>query len=233
MAEGTGTPEIAHGILHRHEEKPDEKDEKRDWHDEAIEIVEAILLAIVAVATAWSGYQASVWDSHQAKLYGISSRQRALATQSSTLAGQYELYDTNVFSFWLEATAAHDPKTAALFERRFRPPFKVAFAAWLETDPFHNPNAPAGPLQMPQYKNPTFSKAAAQNAAASAAFEEGTAAREDGDKYVRNTVLLATVLFLVALAQRFKFKAVRLSLLGASAVLVVIGLYFVLSYPVA
>jgi hypothetical protein len=231
MAEGTGTPEIAHGILHRHE-KPEE-DEKREWHDEAIEILEAILLAIVAVATAWSGYQASVWDSHQAHLYGISSRERSLATQSATLAGQYELYDTNTFSFWLDATAKHDTKTAALFERRFRPPFKVAFEAWLKTDPFHNSNAPPGPLEMPQYKNSTFTKAAAQNAIASAAFTEGTAAREDGDKYVRNTVLLATVLFLVALAQRFKFKAVRLSLLAASGVLVVIGLYFVLSYPVA
>jgi len=232
VPESSSTPEIAHGILHRHEHE-ESGGAKGNWHDEAIEIVEALLLAIVAVATAWSGYQASVWDSHQAHLYGISSRERSLATQSATLAGQYELYDTNVFSFWLDATSRGDTKTAALFERRFRPPMKTAFDAWLKTDPFHNPKAPPGPLQMPQYRNATFDKAAVQNAVASKAFDEGTAAREDGDKYVRNTVLLATVLFLIALAQRFRFKAVRLSLLGASAVLVVVGLYFVLTYPVA
>jgi hypothetical protein len=232
VAEGSATPEIAHDILHHHGDDHPEG-ENRKWHDEAIEILEALLLAIVAVSTAWSGYQASAWDSHQAHLYGISSRERAYATQSSTLAGQYEIYDTTTFSFWLDATARGDTKTAALFERRFRPPLKVAFDAWLKTDPFHNPKAPAGPLLMPQYKNPTFTKAAAQNAAAATAFEEGTTALERGDKYVRNTVLLATVLFLVALAQRFRFRAVRLALLAASGVLVVFGLYFVATYPVA
>jgi hypothetical protein len=232
MAEGSATPEIANDMLHRHgDEVPEGKDRK--WHDEAVEIVEAFLLAIVAIATAWSGYQASSWDAHQAHLYGISSRERAYATQSSTLAGQYELYDTTTFSFWLDATARGDAKAAALFEKRFRPPLKVAFEAWLKTDPLHNPKAPAGPLLMPQYRNPSFTKAAAQNAVAAEAFEEGTAALDHGDKYVRNTVLLATVLFLVALSQRFRFQAVRFMLLGVSGVLVVIGMYFVLTYPVA
>src|SRR4029450_2027472 len=35
-----------------------------------IEIAEAVLLAVVAVATAWSGYQSALWDGHSAKLYG-------------------------------------------------------------------------------------------------------------------------------------------------------------------
>ena len=116
MAEGSATPEIATAcsigtsIRKRHPKRR---------HDELIEIVEALLLAVVAVATAWSGYQASVWDRYRA------------------------------------------------------------------------------------------------------------------DKYVRNMVLLATLLFLVALAQRFRFKAVRVGLLGVSGVLLVIGVYFVLTYPVA
>jgi hypothetical protein len=50
-------------------------------------------------------------------------------------------------------------------------------------------------------------KAKAYDARASHAFEEGTKARERGDKYLRNTVLLATVLFLTALAQKFKVHA--------------------------
>jgi hypothetical protein len=63
--------------------------------------------------------------------------------------------------------------------------------------------------------------------------EEGTKARETGDKYLRNTVLLATVLFLTALSQKFKVHAVRASLLGVSAVLLAIGVYFVATYPTA
>ena len=34
------------------------------------EIAEAVVLALIAVATAWSGYHAAKWDGHQALLYG-------------------------------------------------------------------------------------------------------------------------------------------------------------------
>ena len=44
------------------------------------------------------------------------------------------------------------------------------------------------------------------------AFERGTAARATSDKYVRVTVLLATVLLLVAISQRFRSHGVRLGL---------------------
>ena len=65
------------------------------------------------------------------------------------------------------------------------------------------------------------------------AFEEGTKAREDGDHYLRNTVLLATVLFLTALAQRFKVHGVRVALLAVAGCLLLVALYYVVTYPVA
>jgi hypothetical protein len=68
---------------------------------------------------------------------------------------------------------------------------------------------------MPQYNNPYFDKAAALNTKGSHVFDEGTHARETGEKYVRDTVLFASVLFLVALAQRQKVRAARW---GANAV---------------
>ena len=57
---------------------------------------------------------------------------------------------------------------------------------------------------MPGFQQPDLEKAAALNDQASALFAEGTAARETANKYVRDTVLFATVLFLIAVAQRFK-----------------------------
>jgi hypothetical protein len=68
-------------------------------------------------------------------------------------------------------------------------------------------------------------------AEASAIFDEGTTARERGDKYVRVTVLLATVLFLIALSQRFDLLGVRLGLFGVALVLLVISAYWIASYP--
>jgi hypothetical protein len=84
---------------------------------------------------------------------------------------------------------------------------------------------------MPQYKNAAAERARRLADRASAAFEEGTAARERGDKYLRNTVLLATVLFLTALAQKFRVHSVRIGLLVVCAVLLAIGLVFVGTFP--
>ena len=63
------------------------------------------------------------------------------------------------------------------------------------------------PIRMPQYHSATAERAAKRGERASAYFEQGTKARETGDHYLRNTVLLATVLFLTALAQKFKVAA--------------------------
>jgi hypothetical protein len=224
MAETVSTPEVAHAIGHQHGQHMSRR-------AELIEILEAVLLAIVAVATAWSGYQTARWDSRQAHLYGLSSKYRALSNKAATRSGQEELYDTSTFSFWLQTKAQGDREAAQLFERRFRPEYRPAFAAWLRTDPFRNPKAPAGPILMPQYHNAMAAKAQAYDTRATTAFEQGTKARETGDKYLRNTVLLATVLFLTALAQKFKLEGVRIGLAGVSLVLLVIALYFVGTYP--
>ena len=62
---------------------------ERAWdRGSLVEIGEAILLALVAVATAWTGYQAARWDGDSAKLYGTSSRIRIEATQADTRGGQ-------------------------------------------------------------------------------------------------------------------------------------------------
>jgi hypothetical protein len=223
VGETFSASEVAHELSHSHATRREGR----------IEILEAILLAIVAVATAWSGYQTARWDSRQAHLYGVANRDRAAQNREATKSGQQRIYDTTTFGFWLQETATGQRQAAALFVRRFRPEYRVAFDAWLKTDPLHNPRAPAGPILMPQYHNAASAKADAYDRKASVAFEQGTEAREHGDHYLRNTVLLATVLFLTALAQRFKVLGVRIGLLAVAGCLLVIALYFVVTYPVA
>jgi hypothetical protein len=61
--------EIAHKLAeHRDAESPDAESPKQSWHDLVIEILEAVLLGVVAVATAWSAYNAAKWDGHEAEL---------------------------------------------------------------------------------------------------------------------------------------------------------------------
>lgn len=196
-----------------------------------VEIGEALLLALVAIATAWSGYQSALWDGREAKLYGQASRLRFQANAHETRAGQEQVYDGSTVNAWLQAKLSGEDQVAAAFERRLLPEFRPAFRAWLKTDPLHNPRAPAGPMLMPQYRNADLEQAAALNARASATFTSGTDARENGDRYVRTTVLLATVLFLIAVSQRFQAFRVRTAVLVLALVLLAVALGFLVAYP--
>jgi hypothetical protein len=51
---------------------------------EVIEIIEALILALVAVATAWSGYQAAKWAGNRAELYAKANRLRVSAEGLAT-----------------------------------------------------------------------------------------------------------------------------------------------------
>ena len=196
-----------------------------------LEIVEALVLAIVAIATAWSGYQAALWTGHQSELYGQASKLRVQAEGAATYANQERLYNASTVVEWLKAEAHNDKKLTSIFERRFLPEFRPAFEAWKKTDPLNNPNAPAGPQLMPEYRSSKTEEAAKLNDQATEAFEQGTKGRQHADEYVRATVTLATVLLLIAISQRFKTRSVRVGLLVIAAFLLCFPVYHVLTLP--
>lgn len=228
MPEGAGGSniEVAHHLSeHKHGEH------SQSFAHEILEIAEAIVLALVAITTAWSGYQAALWTGHQAELYGTSSRLRVQAEGAATAANQERLYNASTVVEWLKAEEDGNKKLADLFERRFLPEFRPAFDAWKKTDPLNNPNAPAGPQLMTEYHSSTTEKAARLNDEATETFERGNQARERSDDYVRVTVMLATVLLLTAISQRFKTHAARVGMAGIAALLLCIPLYRILTLP--
>jgi hypothetical protein len=198
---------------------------------ETLEILEAIILALVACATAWSGYQAARWDSQQSLLYGHSTKLRVEAEGLEVRSNQERQYNAATVDEWLETEARGETKLSGLFERRFLPEFRPAFEAWKKTDPIHNPNAPAGPSLMPEYRNPKAEEAARMNQEASELFERGTSARERADDYVRVTVTLATVLLLTAISQRFRTQKIRVALIALAALLLCFPLWRILALP--
>jgi hypothetical protein len=204
-------PEGEHLELARDVSEPERPLKKYEFWEELIEIIEVIVLALVAIATAWSGYQAARWDGQQSLLYGTASTDRFMADAAATTGGQELVADSSMFTAWLQATSVHDSKLAAFYVRRFTPDYRTAFLAWLKTGPFTNPGAPAAPGLMPQYRNPDLVAAAQLNNRAAAVFAQGNAARDNAENYVRDTVLFAAVLFLVAIAQRFKLRNVRVA----------------------
>src|SRR5881227_716267 len=198
---------------------------------EVIEIIEAAILALVAVATAWCGYQAAKWAGDRAEQYAEASRLRVTAEGLATLAGQERIYDSDTFNSWLVAKLDGKSQAAEFFERRFRDEYRPAFTAWLRTDPFNNLQAPPGPIFMPDYHNAKHEQFLGLNREAADVMERGTKSGETGDQYVRITVLLATVLLITAIGQRFHFKAVRVVFMILACLLLRLPLLQLLMLP--
>jgi hypothetical protein len=227
MPEATSNVEFAHKIHehgHRHPAPADRR-------EKFVEIAEAAVLAIVAVATAWSAYQAAKWDALSAQNYHLASRTSVEAQGKATLAGQDRLYDITNFNGWIAAKMSGNDKLAAHFERRFRPEYTTAFAAWLKLDPFDNPAAPPSPIFMPEYSNLNGRKSAQLEREEEDYFEQGVTTREAGDDYVKVTVLLATVLLLTALSQRFEIFGPRVAVVSVASALLVVSLYWIATFP--
>jgi hypothetical protein len=198
---------------------------------EVLEIFEAIVLALVAVTTAWSGYQAARWDGRQDFLYGRASKMRVDAQGTELRGNQVRFYDASTVAHWLQAEAHGDLRLAQLFERRLMPEFRPAFEAWKKADPINNPNAPASPMLMPEYHDAAAEQSALLHQEATELFEQGTQARERADQYVRVTVFLATVLLLAAISQRFRTAQIRGGLIVLAFLILFGQLWRVVTLP--
>lgn len=196
------------------------------------EVVTAIMLGVVAIATAWSGYQAARWSGQQAAHYAQANALHVESIRNSTLASQYMLFDVQIFNQWLNAYYHSDTRLANLYQKRFRVEFRPAFEAWLATNPFDNANAPAGPLLMPQYKVSLLEQANQLEADAAKAYDKGQAANQHSDDYVLNTVFLAAVLFLTAISERFEWNWVRTLILVFALGMLVFGIYRLVIFPI-
>jgi len=227
MSEATSNVEFAQKIHEHGQHHSPPTDHRSRW----IEIAEAVVLAIVAVATAWSGYEAAKWDALSAQDYNLASRTTVLSEEKATLAGQDRLYDITTFDAWVAAKVAGKDKLAEFHERRFRPEYATAFAAWWKLDPVNNPSAPPGPIFMAEYTDANAEESARLAGEAKGYYEKGVSTRDIGDKYVKVTVFLATVLLLTALSQRFEILGPRVAVVAVAFVLLVMSTYWILTFP--
>lgn len=200
-------------------------------HPAWIEILEAFLLALVAVSTAWSGFEAAKWSGYSAEQISIGLRTTVLAQMKATLAGQDRLYDVFAFNDWLRAKAEHNEHLANFYSRRFRPEYAVIFQEWLKLDPFHNPSVPPGPSFMKEYRDVNAQESARLNEQAKGYFEAGVKMRNTSEEYVRVTVFLATVLLFMAIGQRLRRFWVRKAVAIAACILLAGSAYYLLTLP--
>ena len=102
------------------------------------ELLATILLAIAAVATAWSSYQSARWSGVQTIDFSNANAARVESTRSSTQAGQETQIDLLTFTQWVNAYAAKEKKLSDFYFQRFRPGIQAGGRS-LDRDPPADP----------------------------------------------------------------------------------------------
>lgn len=179
-----------------------------------VEIIATVLLALAAVATAWSSYQASRWNGEQAKAFGRGNAARIESTRASSLATAQKQVDVATFMQWANAYALDQTQLADFYFRRFRDEFKPAVNAWIATKPLRNSKAPLTPFVMPQYRLAASEDADRLEAQADAWTAKGRTDVQRATNYVLGVVLFAASLFFAGMSTKLRTSRLQIALLS-------------------
>jgi hypothetical protein len=240
MPEGLSPSEVGKEIAEHQHKAAEQEEEQEQGKESATEakgqerwltITEAVLLAVVAILAAWSGFSSAKWSTHSSLDLAKASAARTEANRAAYQVADLKNFDGLTFNAWFTAYVANNKSAMRVAEGRFRPVFLTAFNAWLATHPFTNPKAPKGPTYMPQYKQPELALSNALDSRASNYYSLGEQAGSNADGYVRTTVYLATVLFLVGISGHFKVRAARMGLISIAGVILVFSVISLILAP--
>lgn len=199
---------------------------------DTIEIIEAVLLSLATVLTAWSAFQAAVWDGDQSAKFAQSEALHSQSVRAVNVATVQSNIDTVLFDRWLAAEDSHDSTTTAAIEGTMRPALRAALHAW-ETDGgiTEKAGAPSSPLQEGSYLNADLSAADAYTRQADAAVKEADHANETSDYYILATVVVALVLFLVGIASKLHSREVRFGLAAFASICLATSVIVIVLLP--
>jgi hypothetical protein len=197
-----------------------------------VELLATILLAVAAVATAWSTYQSTQWRGEQALQAIKASAARIQSSSASTRAGQLTQIDIATFIQWVDASVAGKQDLARFYRRRFRHEFEPAFNAWLATHPRTNPQAPLTPFALPQYRVSEAVTSTRLNAVAGLHADAAEAANRRAENYVLAVVLLASALFFAGISTKLHSLRQREALLAIGWVIFLGTVVWIAASPV-
>jgi hypothetical protein len=198
-----------------------------------IEVVSTVVLALAAVATAWSGYQASRWTGEQAKAFSRANAARVESTRWSNLANSQTEVDVATFTQWVNSYARNETKLAEFYRRRFRKEFKPAVEAWIATRPLRNPNAPLTPFATPQYRLAASAEAERLQTRAEAAAAEASRDIQRATNYVLGVVLFSAALFFAGISTRLGSLQARAAVLGIGCVVLLGTTAWMATFPIS
>jgi len=192
----------------------------KEWQD----ITAVALLSIIAVLTAWCGFESSKWGGEMSIAFSQASSNRVQASDARSASRDAFQLDAMVFAQWLVAKEGGDEALATYLQGVFSPELKVAFAAWDQKTktPFGLPEyVPAGTAQADEF-----------TAKADDAYARALQNNQRGDNYSLLTVMFALVLFLTAMSQRAGPSWSQRTLLFVAIGVAVVGIAILATFPI-
>ena len=171
MPEGLSVSEVGKEISEHHHRDGEESEASSS---RVLMVIEAVLLAVVAVLAAYSGFAASKWATESSLALARAATARNFASRTQLEGLETKNFDASTFNAWFSAYVAGNTAAMTVAEERFRPNFLVAFNAWIATDPFTNPSAPKGPTYMPEYVQPELAQTDHLDKEADNLYDEGS-----------------------------------------------------------
>ena len=197
------------------------------------ELVATVLLALAAVATAWSGYQATRWNGEQTKASSRTNAIRIDAARAQGLSEAQKEVDVATYIQWVDAYVRRETELTTFYERRFRAEFKPAFAAWVATKPLTNARAPLTPFVMPQYRLAAEEEAARLDSEAEVSAAEVRRNIQRASNYILGVVLFSVALFFAGTSTKLTSPRLRAFTVGVGCVVFLGTLVWIASSPVS
>jgi hypothetical protein len=202
---------------------------RRDW----VEVGATVLLALAAVATAWSSYQATRWNGEQAKTSGSVNKTRIEAARASDLANAQQQVDVATFMQWVDSYARGDTKLVNFYRERFREEFRPAFNAWVATKPLKTEGAPLTPFAMPQYRLAAKAEAGRLDQMAEELAAEVRRDIQRASNYVLGVVLFAVALFFAGMSTKLTAPGLRMTLVAIGCLIFLGTAVWVATFPMS
>lgn len=184
------------------------------------QIIAAIILGIAATLTAFAAYNAALSDGDALAGYTNSTR---LLNDANAFYSQGNVTVASDQALFVQYAVAAEEGRVELTEyltTLMRPEMQEAINWWISTE---EAVTPFDEVEANPYVVPDFVEANGLEAEAQAAFDEGSDADEQGDKFELAVVLFALTLFFGGIATLFAKPSVSTALLLMSGVTVTAG----------
>ena len=205
---------------------------KKDKLSSTLATAFTIMLLAATITTAYSVWQASVYNSQGGSSSSKANGLRSLSNSYLSEGLIQRNIDANTFINWVTAVSNNDNALASFIEERFREEFRPAFYAWLGSTNTTEEIPPGTPFDRPEYKNANIEMSQQISLEIDALAAESDLYGKYSNRLVLVTVLTATVVFLSSLESKIeRSKYLKILILAVAIALFLVGWSIIISIP--